>query len=195
MTVIGGNLAFGIQWHHFTTSRDSNVHDVIFYLLSKEFQLFIHLTIWLSHVTLFRAVMCFHGETVMIPSSWLRVCCHFKLFDLVDTITYNYTRQVCHIWDKIPVSKSLKHCSHLPCAHAFFFDLCRQTEMLNMNTITCCHRTHSWSLTQTCRQTLAAIFYAIGISFAIFLYGMNHNLNRKNRVHNPFLNIMVIAIA
>ena len=25
MAVIGGNLAFGIQWRHFTTSRDSNV--------------------------------------------------------------------------------------------------------------------------------------------------------------------------
>ena len=163
--------------------------------MSKEFQLFIHLTIWLSHVTLFRAVMCFHGETLMIPSSWLRVCCHFKLFDLVDTITCDYTRQVYLICDKIPVSKSLKPCSHLPFAYAFFSDLCRKTEMLNMNTITCCHRTCSWSFTQTCRQTLAAIYYAIVISIAIFSYGMNHNLNRKNRLHNPFLNIMVIAIA
>ena len=38
MAVIGGNLAFGIQWRHFTTSRDSNV-DVMsttsFFILFK----------------------------------------------------------------------------------------------------------------------------------------------------------------
>ena len=36
-----------------------------------------------------------------------------------------------------------KPCPHLTSAFAFFFDLCSQRQMLSMNTIICCHRTHS----------------------------------------------------
>ena len=35
--------------------------------------------------------------------------------------------------------QSVKPCSHLMFAFAFFFDLCRQMQMLSMNTIICCH--------------------------------------------------------
>ena len=48
-------------------------------------------------------------------------------------------------WSKL----TIRPCLHLTCASAFFFDLCRQMETLSMNTIICCHRTHSRSLTRT----------------------------------------------
>ena len=55
---------------------------------------------------------------------------------------------VLHLW-------WLKPYSHLTSAFAFFFDLYHQMQMLSMNTVTCCHRTHSWRLTQTQTQTLS----------------------------------------
>ena len=39
--------------------------------------------------------------------------------------------------------KGLRTCSHLTSAFAVFFDLCCQMQTLSMNTIICCHRTHS----------------------------------------------------
>ena len=42
-----------------------------------------------------------------------------------------------------------KPCSQLTSTIAFFFAFCCQLQALSMNSIICCHRSHSWSLTQT----------------------------------------------
>ena len=74
----------------------------------------------------------------------------------------NFRKKYSNIWKdsgkfvNFLSTKLIKLCSHLTPAFAFFFDLCHQMQTLSMNTIICCHGTHSWSLTQTQTQTLSA---------------------------------------